>query len=881
MRRFLSLLLILLLFSRPAFADEEITVDGGADVPVRKRSAFFLERSSNPSTPAANGLKLFSKDNGSGTTKLYTIDSAGTVTEIGSGGGDNISVDGSAVTDPNFASTGQIDFVNSANTVTANVNDDTLLEADLKAVDTASDEDVLTFETTTGDFEWHSRDQIVGGISAGALPNDSVLEADLKAVDAASDEECLTYETTTGDFEWQACGSGTGDITAVGDVASGAAFDGTAGTTLTGTEDGGLFLVVPSQSTVNQAGSSFAANAGNGNGSGGGGDVEIFAGANDTGGGSGGVVTIQAGNGSGDVNITAGDSLNGTGGGGFIYITAGNAEGTNESGGDMEFKAGRSTGSDLGGSFDFYSSIAGSAGTTLQALQRVMTVDGTGILQVGDDGLDGKLKLYSEQGATDYQTTFQPGTQTQAVTYTLPNDDGDSGEVLSTNGSGVLDWIAAGAGDITTVGDVTSGAAFEGTAGTTLTFNDADGDQTVSYDTTNNKFVISDNISIGSAGVDISTDGDGAITFLGLGDGSDEDLTLNLDDTANTISASSSTGVTEFDFGTIDVNTDTIDLTGTGTLNGLDAIDGTGETTLEAALDLPQLQGQIGDAQIADGAVDGGSGGEIADDSIVPADVDESQDFSFVVLSNKQDRNNTAVDDDDCSGEQGKWWYDTTDSRFEFCNANTGAPELLGAAGSGDITDVYNCSSGDCASITMADGDLLDASGVTVNTTTEGIILPAYNASGTAAGQCSYDNTNDILYCGNATNAAPINVVIYASSGAGASATRYTSINGSLVSATNTDVNNFRTHRSMIAQNLHCTIDNDPGGVGRSWDCSLNAEGSNTTLTANIANGTTEGNDTTHRPTIAADSMLSVEWLRNSTANSPGNMVATFELIPN
>jgi hypothetical protein len=51
-------------------------------------------------------------------------------------------------------------------------------------------------------------DQQIANMSAGALPNDSILEADLKAVDAASDEECLMYETTTGDFEWQTCGSG-------------------------------------------------------------------------------------------------------------------------------------------------------------------------------------------------------------------------------------------------------------------------------------------------------------------------------------------------------------------------------------------------------------------------------------------------------------------------------------------------------------------------------------------------------------------------------------------------------------------------------------------------------------------------------------------------
>lgn len=69
----------------------------------------------------------------------------------------------------------------------------------------------------------------------------------------------------------------------------------------------------------------------------------------------------------------------------------------------------------------------------------------------------------------------------------------------------------------------------------------------------------------------------------------------------------------------------------TGTTNhislGADAIgsselNGTGvESELEGVLDLNELQGQIADAQIADGAVDGGTGGEIADDTITAADI--------------------------------------------------------------------------------------------------------------------------------------------------------------------------------------------------------------------------------------------------------------------
>jgi hypothetical protein len=55
-------------------------------------------------------------------------------------------------------------------------------------------------------------------------------------------------------------------------------------------------------------------------------------------------------------------------------------------------------------------------------------------------------------------------------------------------------------------------------------------------------------------------------------------------------------------------------------------------------------------------------------------------------ISNKIDRNDVAVNDDDCTGEQGLWWYDTTDSAFEFCNANSGAPSVLGG-GTGAFSD--------------------------------------------------------------------------------------------------------------------------------------------------------------------------------------------------
>lgn len=75
-----------------------------------------------------------------------------------------------------------------------------------------------------------------------------------------------------------------------------------------------------------------------------------------------------------------------------------------------------------------------------------------------------------------------------------------------------------------------------------------------------------DDITINSTGVKLTGDDDGAITFLGLGDGSDESITINLDDSANVTTITSSTDVTDFNFGTINLMTDLLDL-GTNTID--------------------------------------------------------------------------------------------------------------------------------------------------------------------------------------------------------------------------------------------------------------------------------------------------------------------------
>ena len=91
--------------------------------------------------------------------------------------------------------------------------------------------------------------------------SDAVTEAMLKAVDAASDEECLTYESTVGDFEWQSCGTGIGGSTGATDDAILIA-DGVGGATLAAsaaTLTAAGSLTIPSGQTMNAAAGAYNA----------------------------------------------------------------------------------------------------------------------------------------------------------------------------------------------------------------------------------------------------------------------------------------------------------------------------------------------------------------------------------------------------------------------------------------------------------------------------------------------------------------------------------------------------------------------------------------------------------------------------------------------
>ncbi len=84
-------------------------------------------------------------DNGDGTVDLA---------DQGAAGGDSITVDTAAVVDPDCASTGDIAFVNTANTITANINANTIVEADLNATNSPTDNYVLSYNLAGTNFTW-------------------------------------------------------------------------------------------------------------------------------------------------------------------------------------------------------------------------------------------------------------------------------------------------------------------------------------------------------------------------------------------------------------------------------------------------------------------------------------------------------------------------------------------------------------------------------------------------------------------------------------------------------------------------------------------------------------------------------------------------------
>lgn len=183
----------------------------------------------------------------------------------GGGGGDNVSVDGGAVTDPDFVSTGDIDFVNTSNTITANINAGSIIETDLDGDVAPVDGDFLQYDSTGTNFTWRSAAETktdlslnnventtlstwtgstalttVGTIATGVwqataltdtyvsdtltiglsstIADGLIVEPDLSADVAAVDGDFLQYDSTGTNFTWRSASEVLSDIGAEADL---------------------------------------------------------------------------------------------------------------------------------------------------------------------------------------------------------------------------------------------------------------------------------------------------------------------------------------------------------------------------------------------------------------------------------------------------------------------------------------------------------------------------------------------------------------------------------------------------------------------------------------------------------------------------------------
>lgn len=113
--------------------------------------------------------------------------------DAGAGGGDNVSVDGGAVVDPDFTSDGDIDFVNASNTITADIKQNAILEPQLNVSSSPVIHDILTYNSGGTNFFWETPDEL--GIVEDSDIGTSVQGYDATLADIADGTivEALTF----------------------------------------------------------------------------------------------------------------------------------------------------------------------------------------------------------------------------------------------------------------------------------------------------------------------------------------------------------------------------------------------------------------------------------------------------------------------------------------------------------------------------------------------------------------------------------------------------------------------------------------------------------------------------------------------------------------
>lgn len=122
-----------------------------------------------------------------------------------------------------------------------------------------------------------------------------------------------------------------------------------------------------------------------------------------------------------------------------VQVEPTKASGADVAGGDLILAGGRATGSAASGSVRLQTAPAGASSSTLQTLEDAFEVDTLAATLFDQRAL--QFREDAGSGA-NYAAIQAPATLGGDYTLTLPDNDGDAGDVLSSNGSGTLSWVA-------------------------------------------------------------------------------------------------------------------------------------------------------------------------------------------------------------------------------------------------------------------------------------------------------------------------------------------------------------------------------------------------------------------------------------------------------
>lgn len=113
---------------------------------------------------------------------------------------------------------------------------------------------------------------------------------------------------------------------------------------------------------------------------------------------------------------------------------------------------------------------------------------GTGVVNIlGNSTQAGEVRIFEDtDNGTNYTGFKAPATLAGNVVYTLPTADGTSGQVLSTNASGVLSWVTAGSAAFSGCRVYKASGQSIGTTLTVLTFDTESYDTDTYHDNTTN-----------------------------------------------------------------------------------------------------------------------------------------------------------------------------------------------------------------------------------------------------------------------------------------------------------------------------------------------------------------------------------------------------------